>query len=139
MASARVTLAAPAPERVPTRTPDITLDLPTSTQQALIYRLVADMNPLHSDPAVARKAGFPAPILHGLCTFGVAGHAILKTCCGYDPAKLAGVADALHVAGLSRRDDQVRYLARGAHASFRARVRNRNVTVLDFGQAELRC
>jgi acyl dehydratase len=48
---------------------------------ALIYRWNADMNPLHADPAIATAAGYPRPILHGLATFGVAGHAILKDDC----------------------------------------------------------
>lgn len=57
---------------------DFVLDLPTSPQQALIYRLSGDMNPLHSDPQVARRAGFDRPILHGLATMGMAGHAIAR-------------------------------------------------------------
>jgi acyl dehydratase len=128
---------APAPERVPDGAPDIVCDLPTSTQQALIYRLVADMNPLHSDVGVARKAGFPAPILHGLSTYGVAGHAILKTCCEYDPAKL--LALRTRFSSPVYPGDTIRFeiYRRGNKASFRARVRNRNVTVLDFGHAEL--
>ena len=56
---------------------------------ALIYRLSADLNPLHADPEVAKAAGFPRPILHGLGTFGVVGHALLKSVCGYDPAPRA--------------------------------------------------
>jgi acyl dehydratase len=58
---------------------------------ALIYRWNADMNPLHSDPAIAKAAGYPRPILHGPATFGVAGHAILKTMCGYDPARFKSI------------------------------------------------
>ena len=54
---------------------------------ALIYRLSADLNPLHADPDVAKAAGFPRPILHGLGTFGVVGHALLKSVCNYDPNK----------------------------------------------------
>ncbi len=68
--------------------PICTCDLPTLPQAALIYRLSGDYNPLHADPAVAAAAGFRQPILHGLCTYGVAGHALLKTLCGYDPARL---------------------------------------------------
>jgi len=54
-------------------------------QQALIYRLSGDYNPLHASPTIAQNAGFIAPILHGLCTFGVLTHAILKICCNYEP------------------------------------------------------
>ena len=69
---------APPVHPIPQRTPDVTCDLPTRPEAALIYRLSGDPNPLHVDPDVAKAAGFPRPILHGLATFGVAGHAILK-------------------------------------------------------------
>jgi acyl dehydratase len=78
----------PKPHELPARAPDLVCDLPTSPQAALIYRLSADINPLHVDPDVAKAAGFPKPILHGLATYGVAGHALLKAACGYDPARL---------------------------------------------------
>jgi acyl dehydratase len=67
--------------------PDIICDLPTVPQQALLYRLSGDFNPLHASPNVARNAGFKAPILHGLCTVGVMTHALVKTCCDYDPSR----------------------------------------------------
>ena len=54
----------------------------TSPQAALIYRLLADLNPLHIDPLVAREAGYERPILHGLVTHGLAGRAVIDTCCG---------------------------------------------------------
>lgn len=60
----------------------------TLPQQALLYRLCADRNPLHSDPPTARDAGFEAPILHGLCTYGVAAHGIVAQWCGYDSDRL---------------------------------------------------
>ncbi len=73
---------------VPDGEPEAVCDLPTLPQAALIYRLSGDSNPLHSDPEFAAQAGFPRPILHGLCTYGVAGHAVLKTYCDYEPARL---------------------------------------------------
>lgn len=76
--------SASKPDVIPTSDPDQICDLPTLPQQALIYRLSGDFNPLHASPSVARSAGFKAPILHGLCTFGVMTHALVKTCCGYD-------------------------------------------------------
>jgi acyl dehydratase len=60
------------------RSADFEIDLPTSPQQALIYRLSGDMNPLHSDPDAARRAGFARPVLHGLATMGMAGHAVAR-------------------------------------------------------------
>jgi acyl dehydratase len=73
---------------VPTRAPDFAVSLPTLPQQAALYRLLGDRNPLHVDPEAAAAAGFAGPILHGLCTYGIAGRAILRTCCGNDPARL---------------------------------------------------
>ena len=82
----------PPPHALPERAPDFTCDLSTRPEMALIYRLCGDMNPLHVDPDFAKAAGFPRPVLHGLATFGVAGHALLKTVCGYDPARLTAMA-----------------------------------------------
>lgn len=65
---------------IPERAPDLVVSRPTLPQMALIYRLSADLNPLHADPEVARAAGFDRPILHGLGTFGVAGYALLLAC-----------------------------------------------------------
>jgi len=62
---------------VPDRAPDAVLETPTLPQQALLYRLCGDRNPLHADPEFARLAGFPAPILHGLCTYGVVCKAVV--------------------------------------------------------------
>ncbi|MFM7777844.1 MAG: MaoC/PaaZ C-terminal domain-containing protein [Alphaproteobacteria bacterium] len=75
----------PHPE--PERAPDVALDLATRPEQALIYRLNTDLNPLHIDPKIAAAAGYPRPILHGLCTFGTICHALLKTLCNYDTAR----------------------------------------------------
>ncbi len=74
---------------LPARGPDYSVDCPTRPDHALLYRLCGDLNPLHADPDFARAAGFPRPILHGLCTYGIACRAVLKTCCNYDPARLA--------------------------------------------------
>ena len=77
----------PKIDLIPSSEPDIICDLPTLPQQALIYRLSGDFNPLHASPAVARNADFKMPILHGLCTLGIATHALVKTCCNYNSAK----------------------------------------------------
>jgi acyl dehydratase len=67
--------------------------LPTREDQALIYRLSGDRNPLHSDPWFARElAGFPKPILHGLCTYGVAGRALVGDLGGGDATKVQAIA-----------------------------------------------
>jgi len=79
--------ATPKTDIIPKSEPDWVCDLPTLAQQALIYRLSGDLNPLHASPSVARNAGFKAPILHGLCTMGVATHALVKSCCDYDTSR----------------------------------------------------
>jgi acyl dehydratase len=76
----------------PERPCDIELASPTLARRALIYRLSGDYNVLHADPAVARAAGFQRPILHGLCTYGMAAHALLKTVCSYDASRIRRVA-----------------------------------------------
>ncbi len=71
----------------PDREPDKVLEMPTLPHQNLIYRLSGDRNPLHSDPNFAKMAGFEKPIMHGLCTYGMVGRAVLQEFCGNDPAK----------------------------------------------------
>ena len=71
----------------PDRPPDHEVTYRTRPDQALLYRLSGDRNPLHSDPAFARRGGFDRPILHGLCTYGFTGRALLHTLCGSDPAR----------------------------------------------------
>lgn len=72
---------------VPDRDPDASVTAPTRPEQALVYRLSGDRNPLHSDPSFAAMAGFDRPILHGLCTYGFTGRALLHELCGSDPAR----------------------------------------------------
>ncbi|MDE8347996.1 MAG: MaoC/PaaZ C-terminal domain-containing protein [Acidocella sp.] len=79
----------PVQPKLPERAADIIVDLPTRPEQALYYRFNGDDNPLHAAPKFAALAGFPRPILHGLCTFGVVTHALLKAMCGYNPARLS--------------------------------------------------
>lgn len=80
---------APKPRAVPVdRAADLKASLPSTPNQALIYRLAGDYNPLHIDPVVARRAGFDRPILHGLGAYGMVGRALIKHLCGDDPGKL---------------------------------------------------
>ncbi len=76
---------------VPTRTPDEVLEAVTRPDQALLYRLTGDRNPLHSDPVRAARAGFPRPILHGLCTLGAACVGLIRAVAGDDPRGVAAV------------------------------------------------
>jgi acyl dehydratase len=72
---------------IPDGVPDQVVEYATRPDQALLYRLSGDRNPLHSDPAFARRAGFERPILHGLCTYGVTGRALLHALCHSDPGR----------------------------------------------------
>jgi acyl dehydratase len=71
--------------------PDESVTYTTRPEQALIYRLSGDRNPLHSDPAFAKMGGFDRPILHGLCTYGFTGRALLHTLCGSDPKRFTSM------------------------------------------------
>ena len=75
----------------PDRTPDHQVSYETLPNQALIYRLSGDLNPLHSDPSFASMGGFDRPILHGLCSYGFTGRALLHALCGGDPARFASM------------------------------------------------
>ena len=126
------------PPPIPERPADAVVHLPTLPQAALLYRLNADYNPLHADPDVAAKAGFPRPILHGLCTFGVAGHAILQAACGYDPARIASIETRFSAPLFPGETISVEVWRDGGVISFRAWVQARQVKVLDNGKVCLR-
>jgi acyl dehydratase len=123
---------------IPARAPDFACDLPTRPEMALIYRLSADPNPLHADPATAKAAGFPRPILHGLATFGVCGHAILKTLCGYDSTRLTALAGRFSAPVFPGETIRTEIWRDGAVASFRARVVERDVVAINNGRAEIK-
>ena len=80
-----------AAEPLPSREPDEVVSYATRADQALLYRLSGDRNPLHSDPTFAKRAGFDRPILHGLCTYGFTGRALVHTVCGSDPARFGAM------------------------------------------------
>ena len=129
---------APRPYPVPTdRPPDLTLNLRTRPEQALLYRLSGDYNPLHCDPEVAQSAGFPKPILHGMCTYGTAGRALLGLLCGNDPARLRKMNVRFSspvFPGETIRTEIWREAA--GRAAFRARVVERDVVAIDNGYCE---
>ena len=127
----------PEPHRLPERKPDTICDIATLPQAALIYRLSGDYNPLHADPEVARAGGFPKPILHGLCSLGVAGHAILKTVCGYDPAKLKSLKLRFTTPVFPGETIRTEIWVDGKDVSFRARVVERDAICLNNGHARI--
>lgn len=124
---------APVPQKMPDRKPDLTDDWKTAPQAALIYRLSGDDNPLHADPDVAKVAGFPAPILHGLCTLGVAGHSVLRVACGYDPARMKSLKLRFTSPVFPGETIRTEMWVDGNDVSFRSRVVERDKVVLDNG------
>lgn len=129
----------PQPHATPERVPDKIIEYQTAGNQAAIYRLSGDRNPLHIDPERGKAAGFPGPILHGLCTYGFTCRAVLENFCEFDPDRIAS-----HQARFSApvfpgdrlriklwKDDEY-------SVSFEADVPERNVTVIKNGLTKLR-
>jgi acyl dehydratase len=130
---------APAPAEaepaLPERAPDAALDLATRPEQALLYRLSGDLNPLHVDPEVAHAAGFERPILHGSCTFGVVCRALLRLA-GRDGAScLARFGARFSRPVLPGDTIRTEVWRAGNTWQFRARALERDVVVLDRGAA----
>ena len=132
--------AIPRPGPVPAdRSPDELVTLATAANQALIYRLSGDLNPLHIDPEVALAAGFERPILHGLCTYGVAGRAVLRALADNDPTLLTRLDVRFSAPVYPGETIETRILREGdKQARFECRVTERDVRVLTHGYAELR-
>jgi acyl dehydratase len=134
---------APLPALSPTpedRAPDYTDTQPTRPEAALLYRLMGDYNPLHADPAVAHKAGFERPILHGLASYGLVAHAVLRQCGERDPARLKAL-DIRFAAPVYPGETLVTEIWRTpgqpSQLQLRARVLERDKVVLSHGFAEL--
>lgn len=132
------TTPSPKPHAIPDREPDLSCALDTRADQALLYRLNGDRNPLHADPALAKRVGFPVPILHGLCTYGTACVAILKTICGYDHTLITGL-DVRFSAPVYPGETIVTDMWRdGTIISFQCRLKERDVMVINNGKCTLR-
>lgn len=129
--------AAPPPVDTPTRPPDAILEFRTRRDQALLYRLCGDRNPLHVDPDVARAAGFAVPILHGLCTYGICCRAVLHAFCGFEPARLQRHAVRFSAPVIPGDVVRVMLWIDGGAVSFEADVPARGVTVIKNGQASI--
>ena len=127
----------PAPHRAPRRDADMSCMSPTRADQALLFRLNGDRNPLHADPHTASRAGFEVPILHGLCTYGIACRAILKTICDYDET-LIRAFDARFSAPVIPGDTiRTDMWQDGNIISFRCTAVERDVLVLRNGKCTL--
>jgi len=122
---------------LPEGAPQRSCDLATLPRQALLYRLSGDYNPLHADPEVARAAGFPVPILHGLCTYGIAGHALLRTFCDYDASRLRALQARFSAPVYPGETLRTEMWRAGRVISFRCKAIERDVVVLANGRAEI--
>jgi acyl dehydratase len=126
------------PAAEPDRAPDLVVELPTRPETALLYRLNGDHNPLHSDPALAAKAGFPRPILHGLATFGIVGRALLRAVCGNDPARFGRMECRFSAPVFPGETITTEIWLGPDGAAFRARAAERNVKVVGNGWLSFR-
>ena len=112
-------------------------ELGTHAEQALLFRLCRDRNPIHADPALARQIGFDKPILHGLATYGLACRAILKTICNYDHTLISGF-DARFTAPVYPGEVITTEMWQDRNiVSFRCIARTRESLVLDNGKCTL--
>jgi acyl dehydratase len=127
----------PPPHEVPKRPADRTVDIATLPNQALIYRLSGDRNPLHSDPEIAKRAGFPRPILHGMCTYGITCRAVLQTYAEYDSNRFKSHGARFSAPVFPGETITVDLWKDANIISFEARVKSRNVTVIKNGRTEL--
>jgi len=115
------------------RRPDEVVTYSTRPDQALLYRLSGDRNPLHSDPVFAKRAGFDRPILHGLCTYGFTGRALLHTLCGSDPARFRAMHARFSRPTMPGDTLTVSMWVDGSEAAFRTETQ-RGDTVIDGGR-----
>jgi len=116
----------------PDREPDHTVAYQTRPDQALTYRLSGDRNPLHSDPTFGKMAGFDKPILHGLCSYGFTGRALLHTLCGSDPANFKSMEARFSKPVMPGDSLTVKMWVNGNSAIFRTETQNGDV-VIDQG------
>jgi acyl dehydratase len=128
----------PEPHATPSRAPDQSVDIQTRPDQALLYRLNGDRNPLHSDPESAKRSGFPRPILHGLCTYGVTCRAVLQEVLGYDAEQILSHQVRFSAPVFPGDLITIDLWKDGKEISFEARVKAREATVIRNGLTVLR-
>jgi acyl dehydratase len=127
----------PMAHEPPDRVPDAVLTFGTRRDQALLYRLCGDRNPLHADPDVAQAAGFKVPILHGLCTYGICCRAVLQAFCGSDPTRLKSQAARFSAPVIPGDVITVNLWNDAGVVSFEAQVAARGVTVIKNGKSTI--
>ncbi len=128
---------APVPHALPDRAPDATCEMPGRVDQAMVYALCGDRNPLHRDPGFAKQAGFDVPILHGLCSYGIACHAVVKTMLDYDQTRLTGF-DVRFSAPVFPGETQVVDMWKDGNViSFRVTIKERDVVSINNGKCTI--
>lgn len=127
----------PKPHQMPSRMPDRVVNISTRPDQGLIYRLCGDRHPLHSDPESAKQFGFPKPILHGMCTYGITCRGILQTYADYDPRAFRRHAARFSSPVYPGETVTLEMWKYGNVISFEASVRERGVTVVKNGMTML--
>jgi acyl dehydratase len=128
---------APVPHPLPDRAPDAVCEMPGRRDQALLYALCGDRNPLHRDPGFAKMAGFDIPILHGLCSYGVACHAVLKTLLDYDQTRIRAFDVRFTSPVLPGETQVVEMWQDGKVISFRVRLKERGLVSINNGRCLL--
>lgn len=129
--------APPSLPAVPDTPAETTVTLQTAPGAALLYRLNGDRNPIHVSPATAKRAGFDRPILHGLCTYGMAARAIVQTFCGNRPEKLGSLSLRFSAPFYPGETLSVELWRRGSNIHFRAVAAERGQAVLTHGLATI--
>jgi acyl dehydratase len=118
---------------LPGRSPDRVIEVATLENQALLYRLNGDMNPIHSDPDVARSAGFERPIMHGLGSMGIACHALVRAFCGGDPTRVTAMSQRFSRPFYPGETMVLDCFEEPNAVRFRAKAKERDVVILDLG------
>ncbi len=127
----------PEPHAMPKRAADKTVEISTRPDQALVYRLCGDRNPLHSDPEFAKRAGFPRPILHGMCTYGLTCRGVLQTYADYDPSAFKQHAVRFSSPVYPGETVSMDLWKDGNVIFFEAKVKERGITVIKSGRTVL--
>jgi acyl dehydratase len=127
-----------AGNKAPEREPDGTIEVPSLPQQALLYRLSGDKNPLHADPEMAKMAGFDKPIIHGLCSYGIVCKAIVDHVLGGDVTKVAGYAARFAGVGFPGETYQISHWKEGDKILVTATSKERGAPIITNAAISLR-
>ncbi len=129
---------APVAHPIPDRKPDAVCEMKGQIDQALIYALNGDRNPIHRNPVMAKQAGFERPIIHGLCSYGIACHAVVKTMLDYDQASMTGFDVRFSAPAYPGETQVVEMWKDGNVISFRSTIKERGVVCINNGKCTIK-